>query len=201
MKSILLVLLFWQAAAAPWVQTADPHYFRYQRTLTLPSGPGQACVVIDAPVFAHAAPSLKDLRLYQDTREVPYAITLSEPTQPDTATARVLNLGSRNGSIVFDLEMPSRPYTEVLLNLDAQDYIATATVTGIASPRAAGTSLGEFTLFDLTSQHLSHSTTLHLQESTFPYLHVILTASRAPGTRTFKPTPQIVTGATVPPSR
>ena len=97
--------------------------------------------------------------------------------------------------------MPSRPYTEVLLNLDAQDYIATATVSGIASPRAAGTSLGEFTLFDLTSQHLSHSTTLHLQESTFPYLHVVLTASRAPGTSTFFATPQMVLGATVPPSR
>jgi hypothetical protein len=191
--ALMALLLLWQANVAPSVQTPDAHYFRYQRAVAVPT-PGQACAVIDTSVFAHAAPSLKDLRLYQNSREVPYAITLSEPAQPDSATARILNLGSRNGSIVFDLQMPARPYTEVTLNLDAQDYIATAIVSG-------STSLGEFTLFDLTSQHLSRSTTLHLQESTFPYLHVILTASRAPGTRTFKPTPQMVIGATVPPSR
>ena len=198
--ALMALLLLWQANVAPSVQTPDAHYFRYQRAVAVPT-PGQTCAVVDTAVFAHAAPSLKDLRLYQNSREVPYAITLSEPAQPDSATARILNLGSRNGSIVFDLQMPSRPYTEVTLNLDAEDYIATATVSGSTSLTAPATSLGEFTLFDLTSQRLSRSTTLHLQESTFPYLHVILSASRAPGTRTFKPTPQIVTGATVPPSR
>ena len=59
--------------------TADPQYFRYQRTITVAGGPGQSCAVIDPQIFPHAAPSLKDLRLYQDGREVPYAITLSEP--------------------------------------------------------------------------------------------------------------------------
>lgn len=209
MKSLMALLLFWQAAVTPSIQTANPHYFRYYRAVAS-SSPGQACANLDAQVFAHAAPSLKDLRLYDSTagpnpaqyaREVPYAITLSQPTQPDSADARVLNLGSRNGSIVFDLAMPSRPYTDVVLNLDAQDYIATATVSGSSSPSAPVTSLGEFTLFDLTSQRLSRSTTIHLQESTFPYLHIALTASRAPGTRTFKPTPQMVAGAIVPPSR
>lgn len=200
MRSALLTLLLFQAATTPSVQIAQQQYFRYYRAVAA-SGAGQSCAVIDTQVFAHAAPSLKDLRLYQGAREIPYAITLSEPTQPDSETARVLNLGLRNGSIVFDLEMPSRPYTEVTLNLDAQDYIATATVTGSTAPHAASTSLGEFTLFDLTSQRLSHSTTLHLQESSFPYLHIALSASPAPGTRTFKALPQMVLGATVPPSR
>ncbi|MEO6983188.1 MAG: hypothetical protein ABI072_08745, partial [Edaphobacter sp.] len=139
MKSALLALLLWQAATAPWVQTSDPHFFRYQRAVAISTTSGPSCAVIDANVFAHAAPSLKDLRLYQSPptqapREVPYAITLSEPLQPDSTTARILNLGSRNGSIVFDLQMPARPYTEVDLNLNAQDYIATATVTGSSSP-------------------------------------------------------------------
>jgi len=203
----LLALLLWQAATATRIQSADPHFFRYERSLSLSTAPGQSCAVLDAVVFAHAAPSLKDLRLYrgiaqQHPQEVPYAITLSQPTQPDSAAARVLNLGSRNGSIVFDLQMPPRTYTEVALDLAGQNYIATATVSGSNHPGGDNaTSLGQFTLFDLTAQHLSHTTTLHLQESTFPYLHIALSTVPEASTRTFIPTPQMVLGATVPPSR
>lgn len=213
MKSaLLLALLSCLAAAAPsqtadqpTTQTADPHYFRYQRSVAAPAA-GQACAVLDAETFAHASASLKDLRVYDGIgtptpREVPYAITLSEPAEPDSTPARVVNLGLRDGSIVFDLQMPPRPYTEVALDLAGQDYIATAAVSGLAKPGAPATSLGQFTLFDLTSQHLSQSTTLHLQESNFPWLHIVLTASPAPGTRGFRATPQMVVGATVPPSR
>jgi len=212
-SALLLALLLWQAAAASVAQTAiqtadqsaDPHYFRYERSVAAPSA-GQACAVLDAQTFAHAAASLKDLRLYTGIgtptpREVPYAITLSQPAEPDSTPARVVNLGVRNGSIVFDLQMPPRPYTEVTLDLAGQDYIATATVAGSSAPRAASTSLGQYTLFDLTSQHLSHNSTLHLQESTFPWLHVVLTVSPAPGARAFRPTPRMVLGVTVPPSR
>lgn len=206
MKSIFLLMLFaWQAVALSTAQTADPHYFRYERSVAT-SGAGQACAVLDAQTFAHAAPSLKDLRLYEGIgtatpHEVPYAITLSQPVQSDNAPARIVNLGERNGSIVFDLAMPPRPYTEVTLDLAGHDYIATASVHGSDKPGAASTDLGQFTLFDLTSQHLSHSTTLHLQESTFPWLHIVLTAHAAPGAHGFTATPKMVLGATVPPSR
>ena len=207
MKSALLVFLLWQAVATPGVQTSDPHYLRYERSVSLPAAQGQTCAVLDAAIFAHAAPSLKDLRLYQgiaqqSPQEVPYAITLSQPIQSDSAPARILNLGSRNGSIVFDLQMPPRTYTEVTLDLAGQNYIATATVSGSNHPGSdTATFLGQFTLFDLSAQHLSHDTTLPLQESTFPYLHIALTAIPAPGTRAFSPTPRIVLGATVAPSR
>ncbi len=203
MKSILLALLLWQAAS-PGLSTsvADPQFFRYQRSIMLPAAAGQVCVVIDPQIFPNAAPSLKDLRLYQQRREVPYAITLSEPSQPDSEPARVLNLGRRGRTIVFDLAMPARPYTEVELNLAGKDYLATATVSGTNNLQGtASTQLGEFTLFDLSSQHLSRNTTLPLQESSFPYLHIELTASPAPGNPTFVITPQMVAGATVPPSR
>jgi hypothetical protein len=204
MKSALLaLLLFWQAAApTPKTATDSQQYSRYQRTITLPDGAGQTCAVIDARMFPHAAPSLKDVRLYQGAQEIPYAITLSEPAQPDSAAARILNLGTRGHSIVFDLAMANRPYTDVNLDLAGQDYLATATVTGLDTPQSSNaTYLGDFTLFDLTSQHLSHSTTLHLQESNFPYLHIVLTASPAPGTHGFTATPSMVKEATVPPSR
>ena len=184
LKPVLLSLLFlWQTAPQP---AAPLSHFRYRRALTLsPSPPGplavQACATLDADVFAHAAPSLKDLRLYSGTAEIPYATTVSEPLQQDSDDARILNLRTRNGHIDFDLEMPHRPYTSVILDLAARDYIAKATVSGSANPGGRNSvPLGTFTLFDLTSQHLSHSTTIPLSESTFPYLHVELAFVPAP---------------------
>jgi Protein of unknown function (DUF3999) len=202
-KSVLLLaLLLWQAASGSESSTANTQYLRYQRTVTLPSGSGQSCAVLDAQIFPHAAASLKDLRLYQDNREVPYAITLSEPEQPDSDPATIRNLSLRGRSIVFDLEMPNRPYTDVTLDLTGQDFIATATVSGTRDPNYSNQAhLGDFTLFDLTSQHLSRSTILHLQETDLPYLHVELDVTPAPGVHPFTPTMQMVSGVTVPPSR
>ncbi len=206
------LLLFFQAAPHP---EASPQHLRFERALRLPGSAtpssGQACVVLDAAVFTHASPSLKDLRIYAgDTEarrpEIPYAITLSEPLQQDTDDARILNLGTRAGHIVFDLAMPSRPYTTVALDLAAHDFIATAEVSGsqtLASP--APTGLGTFTLFDLTGQHLSHSTSLPLSESSFPFLHIDLSLAPAPGTSASAAStlnrPAIVRSASVPPSR
>jgi hypothetical protein len=199
--AILLALLLWQATPGSEPATADPKYFRYQRTITL-SDTGQSCTVIDPQIFPHAAASLKDLRLYQNGREVPYAITLSVPQQPDSDTARVRNLGLRGRNIVFDVEMPNRPYTEITLNLAGQDFLATATVSGTRDPNYSNqTNLGKFTLFDLTSQHLARNTTLHLQETSLPYLHVELAVAPATGNHSFKATPEMVLGVTVPPSR
>jgi hypothetical protein len=199
MKAIVSVWLALQVMVG--IAGAAQQHERYQRSVSTPGGTGQACAVVDAEVFPNAAPSLKDLRLYQDNREVPYAVTLSESAQVDSESARVLNLGMRGRSIVFDLEMPNRPYTDVTLNLGGQNYLATATVSGSAAMNAPATRLGEFTLFDLSAQHLARNTTLHLQESTFRYLHVELEATAAPGAAGFVSAPQMMRGATVPPSR
>ena len=202
MKSaILLGLLLWQTTLGSAPVASDPQYLRYQRTVTT-SGTAQNCAVIDPQIFPHAGASLKDLRLYQGGHEVPYAITLSEPQQPDSDPARVRNLGLRGRNIVFDVEMPNRPYTEITLDLTGKDFLATATVSGTRDPNYSNqTRLGEFTLFDLTSQHLSRNTTLHLQETNLPYLHVELAVSPATGNRSFVATPEMVQGVTVPPSR
>jgi Protein of unknown function (DUF3999) len=201
-SALLLAFLLWQAATVPETSLADRHYLRYQRAVSSPSASGQTCAVIDPQIFPHAANSLKDLRLYQGTHETPYAITLSEPQQPDSDTAQIRNLGLRGHNIVFDVEMPNRPYTDVTLNLAGHDFLATATVSGTHDPNYSNqTSLGDFTLFDLTTQHLSRSTTLHLQETTLPYVHIELAVTSAPGAHTFTPSPQMVLGVTVPPSR
>ena len=105
--AILLALLMWQATPGAEPVSADQHYLRYERVVTVPTGSGQNCAVIDPQIFPHAAPSLKDLRLYQNGRELPYAITLSAPQQLDSDTAHVRNLGLRGRNIVFDVEMPN----------------------------------------------------------------------------------------------
>ena len=214
---MILPLLLALLAAAP---ASPTQHERYQRSVS-PSRPGASCAVIDAAVYPHAAPFLKDLRLYTAAegsgkpedlglQELPYVLTLSESQQLDPDPARILNLGThgseisgaRGSQISFDLAMPARPYTEVVLDIDAQNFLATATVTGTSAPGApGGTRLGEFTLFDLTAQHLSRSTTIALQESSFPYLHIALSVSPAPGSRSPALTPASIRAATVPPSR
>jgi hypothetical protein len=210
--AVLVAVLLWQAAPAKDPPVAQPEMMRYMRELRMPAGGGQTCAVLDAPIFPHAEPSLNDLRLFPlhtagaHAHETPYAITLSEPATEETEPARVLNLGTgEDGSIVFDLEMPRRPYTDVTLNLDpaAHDFLATATVSGGDTETGARTSLGSFTLFDLASQHLSRDTTLPLSESSFGYLHVSLRIAAAHGANADAPrfVPGIVDGAQVPPSR
>ena len=206
-----LLLLLWQAAAPNEPPVATSEHLQYERVISVPAGAGQACAVLDAQIFPHAAPSLIDLRIFPSQevapREVPYAITMSETVTEETQSAQVLNLGTRSGAgtnIVFDLEMPDRPYTEVALDLAGSDFLAIATVSGMDSLGGGkSTALGVFTLFDLSSQRLSRDTTLPLEESTFRYLHVVLSVSPAPGTSSgatrFVPT--MVQGAQVPPSR
>jgi hypothetical protein len=225
----LLLLLLWQAAPRDEPPVAQPDHMRYRRMLSVPSGDGQVCTVLDAQIFPHAEPSLKDLRVFpleagpssggpsQSTQvqtsgphEAPYAITLSETTSQDIRAAKVLNLGTSGKSgggseplIVFDLEMPERPYTDVILGLGGADFLATATVSGMETLGGKTTALGVFTLFDLTAQRLSRDTTLPLPESTFRFLHVSLSVSPAPGTKSQAEHfgPAMVEGAEVPPSR
>jgi hypothetical protein len=194
------MLLAFQAAPHP---EASPQHLRYERLLNLNGMAGQSCAVLDGAVFTHASASLKDLRLYAGNKEVPYAITLSEPLQQDTDEARILNLGTRFGHISFDLEMPARPYTAVSLDLNAHDFIATAEVSGSQELTASNsTRLGSFTLFDLASQHLSHSTSLPLSESSFRYLHIDLSlAPASSATVSALNRSEIVRSASVPPSR
>ena len=98
LKPVLLSTLLLTQLPAPTsaaAQTDVPQaHLRYQRSIALPAAPrdGQACAILDAPVFAHAAPSLKDIRLFNGAAELPYATTLSEPLQQESDDARILNL-------------------------------------------------------------------------------------------------------------
>ncbi len=184
--STLLVLLAFQAATTP------VSHLRYQRAV-MAAHAGYSCAVLAPSLFAHAAPTLADLRLYTTagTHAIPFALLVNGPLTDETEPARILNLRQTGRALSFDLAMPARPFTDVILALARPDLLARATVT------SAGTSLGDFTLFDLTAQHLPADTTLHLQETATPLLHVDLVP--LPGSPVI--TPAMLTGATVPPSR
>ncbi len=163
---ILLLLTF--AAAAPEVR-----YLRYERPVQVQAQQaGQACFVIDPEVFAHAATHLADLRLYGNSTEVPYTIRVAMAVAGSEKIIPLLNAGIREGQTVFDAELQNTRYSDLQLTINAQNFIATVTVTG--SNMGFGnhqTKLGDFTIFDLSRQRLGRSTVLHLPESNFPYLH------------------------------
>ncbi len=183
------------AAPASRSSTAAPYGYRYARGVTVAPGVGQACAVLDAAMFAHAAASLADVALFEgggsaaergdereqpEAHELPFATTLSEPLDVETDTARVLNRAvSQDGHLSFDLAMPARSYTEVVLDLDRRNYVAIARVWGETRPGERLTPLGHFTLFDLSAEHLFHVTGIPLTESSFPYLHIDLAFEQA----------------------
>lgn len=181
---------------------AAPERFQFERSVTVAAtAQGQSCAVLDAAVYAHSNGRIDDLRIYSDGREVPFARTESREAGQQEEPARVLNLGLRGKTLSFDLAMPQRAYTEVILDLDARDFYATASVSGSQTPGSPATALGSFALFDLRSTGLSRSTTLSLQEVSFPILHVELNLIAAPGAAVTGFPASIVRGATVPPSR
>ena len=74
----LVAALLWQMASMSAGPISDPRHLRYERAVALPDGSaGQACVMLDATVFAHAATeSLNDLRLYAKNSGVEVPVTL-----------------------------------------------------------------------------------------------------------------------------
>jgi hypothetical protein len=166
MKLSAGVILLAMVAASPEIR-----YFRFERPIQTQSS-GQSCLVLDAGIFPHAARQLADLRLYRADAETPFVIRTAVAQDAEQRSIAALNLGLRGAQTVFDLRMPEGRYSDLHLDLKAQNFIATVTVTGSQTESGnAETSLGSYTVFDLTSQKLGRSTVLHLPESDFPYLH------------------------------
>lgn len=173
---MLLMVLAVNASAT------DTSHFRFTRPLVdTPQASAQTCVVLDANIFAHAAPGLADVRLFNGGVETPYAIRTATPTHGVEASLAPLNLGIRNGRTSFDLAMPEGTYGDVQLDVSAKNFIANVMVFGSQTKETAGqTRLGTFTIFDLSGQKLGRSTILHLPPSNFRYLHLTLGASVKP---------------------
>jgi Protein of unknown function (DUF3999) len=177
MKTSASLLLLAVMAASPEIR-----YFRYQRPVeNLSAQAGQACLVVDAGVFAHATPGLADLRLYRDGNETPFVIRMAAPVVAAQGFIELLDTGERAGRTVFDAEMPDGHYSDVQLAVTAHDFIATVEVSGSQTQTGgAQTKLGSFTIFDLSKQRLGRSTVLHLPESDFRYLHFGIAGALVP---------------------
>lgn len=163
-----LIALLLLASASPEIR-----YFQYQRAVeNAPQPHGKTCVVLDAALFAHAAPRLADLRLYRQGTETPFAIRTATRVEPAQKSITPLNLGESAGAVSFDAEMSTGTYSDVELDVDAHDFIATVVVAGSERNREAPSmNLGKYTIFDLTRQKLGRSTILHLPPSNFAILH------------------------------
>lgn len=180
-KFLALLLLLAAAGNSPGARP-EIRYFRYQRAVrNLPPAAGQACFAIDPAIFAHAAPQLADLRLYQGKAETPYALRLMAPAAEPDRQVPPLNLGRRAGESVFDAAMPSGNYRDIQLAIAGQNFIATVEVSGSRQQaQSSQTRIGSYTIFDLTRQKLGRSTVLHLPLSDFPFLHFRIAGPLAP---------------------
>ena len=189
LRSALLLAFF--AAATPSL-----HYFHYTRAVyTNPTQSGQTCAPLDAEAFSQSGPNLASLRLYQGTSIHPYTISYAATLRPAAQNITPLNLGLRNGSVVFDAAMPSGSYSDLDLAIDAHDFIATVHVSGSQTQSGPATSLGSYTVFDLTQQKLGRSTVLHLPQSDFPYLHFFISGPLKPAQVTSLSVDRLPSGA------
>jgi hypothetical protein len=168
MKLLIGALLLLAVPATP-----DIRYLHYQRQVeNAATRPGQTCLVLDAGIYAHAAPQLADLRLYRESTETPYVIRRDAQVDANRKSIAPLNLGLREGHTVFDAELPDAHYGDLELAITGQDFIATVTVSGGRTQTGGKeTRIGSFTVFDLTRQKLGRSTVLHLPELDFRFLH------------------------------
>lgn len=174
--------LFLLAAPAPEIR-----YFHFQRPIQRANdSAGQTCLVVDPGVFAHSSYQLADIRLYQSAAasapaETSYVVRSDVPVVSSDQVLSLLNLGKSGGETAFDVEMPAGRYSDLKLAVNGHDFLATVAVSGSQSQTAASrTSLGSFTIFDLSRQRLGRSTILHLPESDFRYLHFRIAGPVAP---------------------
>ena len=177
MRFLAVLGLLLLATPAPEIR-----YFHFERTIERPTqSPGQTCLVVEPAVFAHASSQIADLRIYQGTTETPFVVRTDVPVVSADQMTALLNLGRSGEKTAFDAAMPAGQYSDLQLGVSGRDFLATVTLTGSQSQTdSSRTSLGSFTIFDLTRQRLGRSTILHLPEANFRYLHFQIAGPIAP---------------------
>jgi hypothetical protein len=151
-------------------------YFKYERPVQV-SGTGQHYIAVDDTVWQHARPGLGDLRLYNGTTEVPYALTTERgSSRNERKDVRVLQQASVRGKTQFLIEMSGvDEYDHVELKLDTRNFVAHAMVEGQDDLHGQNwPSLGGSILYDLSKENLGRNMTLRLPRSTYKYLRVTI---------------------------
>lgn len=154
-------------------------YFTNVRDLRISQPAQQNYFVVDEEIWARARPDLADLRIYDRESQVQYGLSEQRGgTSSHEAVARILNLGNVGGHTEFDLDMNEiGEYDRIRLQLDAKDFVVTASVTGSNQLGAkSATQLPPATLYDFTREELGSNPVMKLPASSFRYLHVKLSA-------------------------
>ncbi len=128
-------------------------------------------------------PDLGDLRLYAADTIVPYAISEQDAGfSSEEVEADILNLGTVSGHTEFDIDASSlREYDRIRLRIEAHDFVATASVSGgNEAGKAAEVKLPSSTLYDFSKEQLGSNSQLKLPTSSFPFLHIKLSAGILP---------------------
>lgn len=175
-----------RAVAIGLVLAASAPAFRYERPVELaPGNAPETCVALPAEVLSHAAPLLQDLRVIADApapssrhllirqvREVAYMVRTSTEAASEMARpGRILNLGTRNGDVSFDVEVPEPVYRSVVLRVDRSQFSVLVRIRGTQRTGDTGISLGEFAYSSNAEDNLPQKRVISLPESSFRYLH------------------------------
>ncbi len=177
-----LVVAIVMALAKSVVPVPAISYFTNVRVVRLSQPGTQNYFVVYEEIWNHARPDLADLRIYDGESQVQYALNeqrggISSHELP----AKILNLGEVGGHTEFDLDMLDRrmgelgEYDRIRLELDAKDFVVTATIAG--SNELASTApalLPPATLYDFSREELGSNSVLKLPPTSFRYLHVKL---------------------------
>jgi uncharacterized protein DUF3999 len=184
MKSLSCALALIAALGTPLTPEPSISYFTNVRDIRISQPGSQNYFAVDEEIWNQARSDLADLRIYDGESQVQYALNEQRGgTSSQEAAAKILNLGSVGGRTEFDLDMldlnPGQvgEYDRIRLNLEAKDFVVTASVAGSNELGAkSATQLPPATLYDFTREELGSNVVLKLPPSSFRYLHVKLSA-------------------------
>ena len=147
--------------------------FHYERPVQLASATApETCVVLPADLLSHAAPWLQDLRVMAGDREVAYQVLTSNESGAEvTRPEQVLNLGQRDGTLSFDVEMTEPRYNRVLLRIGRSHFSVLIHVKGTEVLGQSGVAFPEIAFSSTADQDEPQQRLISLPESSFRYLH------------------------------
>ena len=182
MKPVLSAFLFLALVQASGRPEAAILYFTNVREVQITHPDHQNYFVVDQEIWTHARPDLGDLRLYEKSSQVQYAVSQQRAViSSEEVQAKILNLGSLSGRTEFDVDTePLTEYDRIQLKLDAHDFVATASVSGGSALGQTNVQLPPSTLYDFSKEQLGSNSQLKLPASSFRYLHVRLSAGIPP---------------------
>ena len=178
---LALAIVF--ALAKPVLPVPAISYFSNVRDIRISHPEMQNYFVVDPEIWKWAQPDLDDLRIYDGDAQVQYKLSEERGgTSTIEMPARILNLGSVRGHTEFDLDAGQiSEYDRIRLQLDAKDFVATASVAGSDQPGSRmATQLPPSTLYDFSREELGSNEVLKLPPSNFRTLHVRLSSGIAP---------------------